>query len=102
MPADPVATPPELFYNIAAEKEATGIYSVLKTYPGAPMEWGSRADRLSVQVQTLGSDAAALARAQAIYECFTDGTGHPLRMKTFDGFLAGTTTADGTYMLVAA
>jgi hypothetical protein len=93
----------DLWYNFGKEEFSNDPYSVLRTYPGPPLDWGHMSDKLNVQVETVGSsDAAALARAQAIFECFTSLDGLPLRMKTFTAYDVDTNTANGIFLLVAA
>lgn len=93
----------DLWYNQALEANSNDPYSVLRTYPGPPLDWAQMADKLNVQVETVGgSDGAALARGQVLFECFTSLDGLPLRMKTFSAYDVATNTADGTFLLVAA
>ena len=98
-------TPRSLWRDKVIETDATDPYSVIRTYPGAPLSWAFRLPRQSLQVQTTGtSDEAAKAQIGNIFQAFTDADGLPLRGVVMNGFKASGngTTADGTYGIVFA
>jgi hypothetical protein len=94
--------PRGLWYNLAVETQTADPYSVLATYPGSPLVWGLRTDKLALQIETIGTTGPALKQAEVIFECFTDGAGRPLRMTTIDGFLSTNDSTDGHYQIVSA
>lgn len=95
--------PSDLWAWQAAEGFAGEPYSVLAVYggPGSPYPKPT----LAVQCKTYGkSNAAAFARAQALFEALhdDDGAGRltPIRMRQIAGYRAADDQADGHWLLV--
>lgn len=88
-----------LFRNAGSDDFAAAPYSVLQIYGGPA---GNDAlPRLSVQVETIGTETAALTRAYQVFELLLAADHRPLRMQTITGYQAADNSADGTWRIVA-
>lgn len=87
VPIEYAGVPRALWLGQAAEVEGSiaDPYSVLSVYPGADLPWVA-VPAASIQVKTVGEDAAAWARAVALFNTLFEADGRPRRNLTLTGY----------------